>query len=70
MTYTITTTRRQYTIKTSDGRLWHYPRSEKGAAAANRKMDALTAAGATEQAAPEYWLDDVVKDALGATTAT
>lgn len=49
MTYTITKTRRQICIETSDGQRWLYPRSNTGLARANRKLTALESVGYVEE---------------------
>ena len=48
MTYTITRSRRQIMIETSDGQRWLYPRSIVGLGSADRKVAALEAVGYTE----------------------
>jgi hypothetical protein len=54
MTYTITRSRRQIVISTSDHQRWFYQRTDAGAARANRKIAALEAVGYTEeQPAPD-----------------
>lgn len=62
MTYTISTTRRQWLIKTSDGQRWLFQRSDKGAASLDRRLAKLQAAGYTEQAEQPHWLTAMVRE--------
>lgn len=51
-TFTITYSRRQIMIETSDNRRWLFQRSNAGIGRKNRRIAALEAAGYTEAAPP------------------